>query len=137
MDYGNPTRGAALLEDMTEEMDVVFGATTFPWRVRLTQHDLDTLKDWDANHKYSWLTRGMFFERDGYEYIRAVENTNIPFILDYRIVIDNAVIRPVVELDDVIDPDVKWRHEEAFDRYWDQTQESSSLEPKIDFKEGF
>lgn len=114
--YGNPERGRKLLDDMVMEMDIVFGSQEYPWRVRLNQFDYDTLKDWDANHRWKWF-HDLFHVKDGHEYLIAVENLLIPFILHYRIVIDESCDSPDVELDDVIDPHVREKYAAAWNRF--------------------
>jgi len=99
------SRAWKLIENMTDEMDIVLGATVLPWRLRINPDDLRVLREFDAGTKPDWDNRDYFFEKDGHEYFRPVENNNIPFILDYRIVcMEGAGL--VVELDDEIDPDV-------------------------------
>lgn len=109
--------GDKLLEKMTEGMDTTFGATMFPWKLRISQDHYDVLKEWERDYKYEWMPRPLFIQRDEYEYIRL----NIPFILDYRIVIDNGftVGSPIVELDNLFDPDIAEKYLEAFRRSYE------------------
>lgn len=107
-----------VLECITEEMDLVYGATDYPWRLRICSATYRLLKEFDANGRPEWLGE-KFYQRDGHEYIRAVQNENIPFILHYRIVLDESLAGAAnygtaVELDDVIEPSVRERSDCAW-----------------------
>ena len=81
-----------ITEDLTEEMDITFGATTFPWMCQLTAESYDALKNRPGTH---WVgqekqPKNLIFEKDGVEYLRAWENLRIPFVIHMRIVDKNA-----------------------------------------------
>lgn len=104
-----------ILENLTEEMDITFGATTFPWKVQLTAASYDALKnrpgtDWVGQEK---KPKSLIFEKDGYEYLRAWENHNIPFIIHMRIVDKNAPY-DAKALDDGLRPNIKEEYEAAW-----------------------
>ena len=102
-----------VLECITEEMDLVYRATDYPWRLRICPTTYRLLKDCDTTGRPEWQGE-LFYQRDGHEYIRAVQNEVIPFILHYRVVIDESLAGAgnygtAVELDDVIEPSVHER----------------------------
>lgn len=115
MNQQTKERAEKLLEHVTDEMDITFGATTYPWRMRVSPSNYQALKTYDAKGRPSW--RGeLFYEKDGHEYLRAIHNENTPFKLHYRVVIDPTLKRkPLyqtkVELDDEVEPDVRARYE--------------------------
>jgi hypothetical protein len=109
-----------VLNELTDEMDITFGATTFPWKCCLTAEAYDTLKNrpgthWDANVR-EYVPRNLIYEKDGHEYLRAWENHNIPFIIHMRIAEkDGEFIAR--NLDELNRPDVHKEYHKA----WDET----------------
>lgn len=131
MNQKTQERAEKLLEYITEEMDITFGATTYPWRMRVSPSSYKALKDYDAEGRPSWR-RELFYEKDGHEYIRAIHNENAPFILHYRVVIDDSLKgKPfeytAVELDDEIEPRVR----ERYDTEWRGTPSAPPV-PKVE-----
>jgi hypothetical protein len=107
--------GFELLEAITDEMDIVFGAMKYPWKITISRYHYNILKEWEANYLPSWWNRPLFFNKDEHEYIRPIENNNIPFILNYRVVIDeNKIGMPTVELDDFFDHDIKDKYKKDY-----------------------
>lgn len=85
----------------------------------------------DAEGRPSWK-RELFYEKDGHEYIHAIHNENAPFILHYRVVIDDGLKgKPLeytaVELDDDIEPGVR----ERYDTEWRGTPPAPPV-PKVE-----
>lgn len=117
------SKGYEILESITDEMDLVFGATTYPWKMVTSLYNYDILKEWEANHTPEWWNRPLFFNKDGHEYIRAVENHNVPFILDYRVVINYAPEAskemPIIELDDIFDPNIEEKQKADWKKHQD------------------
>ena len=109
-----------ILECITEWMDLVFRATEYPWRLRICPASYHALKEFEASSRPEWLGE-LFYEKDGHEYIRAIHNETIPFILHYRVVLDESLIGgsnygTAVEMDDEIEPDVL----ERSNRNWNE-----------------
>ena len=111
-----------ILENLTEEMDIVFGATIFPWKVQLTTKSYDVVKNRPGTHWVlevrAYLPRELVYEKDGYEYVRLWENHNIPFIIHARIANKNAS-SDNIELDDLNRPNIKEEYKEACERDWE------------------
>lgn len=106
-----------ITEKLTYELDITFGATTFPWKCKLTKAAYNTLKNrpgthWDATVR-EYVPRELIYEKDGHEYLRAIENHNIPFIIHMRIAEKDADCNDRA-LDDLNRPDVHKEYQEAW-----------------------
>lgn len=109
----------ALLESVCEEMDLVFAAPRYPWRVTLTAEQVVLLRTLDApGIRPSWREKDMFYERDGHLFLRAWDNERIPFVVHYRVeVVDNDAASRDVALDEARDPDVKAKYAADWERH--------------------
>jgi hypothetical protein len=110
-----------VLEIIILEMDLVFNASAYPWRLRISPDSYKLLKDFDASVRPEWRDE-LFYLRDGREYIRAVDNENIPLILHYRVIVDGSLagaenFGTVVELDDEVEPAVLERKKRDWDAF--------------------
>ena len=107
-------RAEKLFKSITDEMDITFGATTYPWRMHISPNGYKALKAYDAEGRPSWCHE-LFYEKNGHEYIRAIHNESAPFILHYRVVVDDSLkghsSSTAVELDDTLDPGARERYE--------------------------
>jgi hypothetical protein len=79
----------SILEDLYGELDIVYKATEYPWKVQLTSKSYYILKNKPGTHwvpkAEAYLPRKLIYEKDGNEYLIIVENLNIPFIVHARI----------------------------------------------------
>jgi hypothetical protein len=74
-----------ILENLTEDLDLIEGATTIHWNVNLTKYSYDALKNrpgtqWDCKKK-EYLPRNLIYQKDGKEWLICWENNNIPFVV--------------------------------------------------------
>lgn len=107
----------SILEAITDELDLVFKATSYPWKVELTDKSYDILKNRPGTHwaldvnanTYAYLPRSLIYEKDGCEYLKCLENHNIPFIIHARIANKNARFDSLV-LDDLNRPNIVEEH---------------------------
>ncbi len=104
-----------ILENITEDLDMVYKATSYPWKVFLTSKSYDTLKVRPGTHWTSevqaYLPRKLVYEKDGHEYLVCWENHNIPFIIHARIADKNAMADDL-KLDDLNRPNIVQEHAE-------------------------
>lgn len=110
-----------ILENITDELDLVYKATSYPWKVSLTSKSYDALKfrpgtEWSPKEK-AYLPKKLIYEKDGYEYLVCWENHNIPFIIHARIADKDAKIDDM-QLDDLNRPNIKQEHKDDFNSYW-------------------
>lgn len=107
-----------ILENITENLELVYKATSYPWKVRLTSKSYDTLKIQPGTHwvpeAEAYLPRKLVYEKDGYEYLVCWDNHNIPFIIHARITDKDARVDHL-ELDDLNRPNIKQEHQADFD----------------------
>ena len=107
-----------ILERLTDELDLVFKATAYPWKVKLTSKSYDTLKNrpgtqWNTESR-AYVPKQLVYEKDGYEYLVCWENHNIPFIVHARIATKDAK-NDNMELDDLNRPNIKEEHRKECD----------------------
>lgn len=109
-----------ILEDIMGDLDLVYKATSYPWKVELTNKSYEILKNRPGTHwvpeAKTWLSKKLVYEKDGYEYLILCENHNIPFIIHARIADKDAVINEL-KLDDLNRPNIKQEYKIDFDRY--------------------
>ncbi len=65
-----------LIDDLGQDMDFMVDAVSVRWKCYLTPLAYSKIKNDPAEYIY---------EKDGHEYVKAWENTTIPFIIDIRI----------------------------------------------------
>lgn len=109
-----------ILENITDELDIVYKATSYPWKVELTFQSYDELKNrpgtiWDASVK-AYVPRNLVYEKNGHEYLVCWENHNVPFIIHARIADKNAKVDDL-KLDDLDRPNIKQEYQADFDSY--------------------
>ena len=119
-----------ILEHITDEMDLVYRVMDYPHRLRICSASYQILKEFDTNERRTRAGE-LFYEHEGHEFIRAVDNNGIGFRLHYRIVMDESLADgggygAVVELDDEIEPGV---HERA-DRAWAEHKAEVRANPR-------
>jgi hypothetical protein len=109
-----------ILENLTEELDIVYKATSYPWKVNLTKNHYETLKNKPGTHwvpdAKAYLPRTLVYEKDGHEYLVCWENHNIPFIIHARIA-DIDAKWDELKLDDLLRPDIEQEYQADFASY--------------------
>ena len=93
-----------IMEKITDELDIVFKATSYPWKVDLTSASYDTLKNRPGTN-WNSEPRNLIYSKDGHEYLVCWENHNIPFIIHARIASINAS-GDRMDLDDLGNPNI-------------------------------
>jgi molybdenum cofactor biosynthesis protein B len=122
MVHFNDHPGWDIHEDVSDEMDFLHRPHHYPWRMRIRRESYEILKDLERTSLPDWMHR-LFYEKDGHEYYRAVDNHVIPYLLHYRIIIDDSLpldehYGTKVEMDDEMEPDVRQRYRrEAHEAY--------------------
>lgn len=109
-----------IMENLTEELDLVYKATSYPWKVNLTENSYNTLKErpgtcWVPELR-EYLRRPLIYKKGGHEYLICVENLNIPFIIHARISSKEADIDELV-LDDLDRPNIQKEYQADWDAY--------------------
>jgi hypothetical protein len=101
---------SSILEKITEELDIVYKANVYPWKVKLTAESYDVLLNRPGTHwvpeKNAELPRNLIYGKNGREYLVCWENHNIPFIIHARIADVNAR-EDDLELDDLDRPNIQ------------------------------
>ena len=109
-----------ILENITEDLDLVYKATVYPWKVRLTRTSYDTLRSrpgthWDVDIK-QYVPRRLVYQKGDHEYLVCWENNNIPFVVNARIA-DRDAKDDAMELDDLDRPNIEQEHRADFDAW--------------------
>lgn len=109
-----------ILEHLTDELDIVYKATSYPWKVELTHKSYEILKErpgtqWSPELQV-YAPSKLVYEKDGYEYLVCWENHNIPFIIHARISEKNAGMDDM-KLDDLNRPNIVQEHRDDFASY--------------------
>lgn len=109
-----------IMENITNELDLVYKATSYPWKVELTSRSYNVLKTRPGTHwvpeAKAYLPKKLVYEKDGHEYLVCVENHNIPFVIHARIADTDAGV-DYLELDDLNRPNIKQEYQDDFDSY--------------------
>jgi hypothetical protein len=109
-----------ILENITDELDITFGATRYPWKVLLTSKSYDTVKNRPGTHwvpeAKEYQPRKLVYEKDGHEWLVCWENHNIPFIIHARIASKDADADDL-ELDDFDRPNIKEEYRKDFESF--------------------
>jgi hypothetical protein len=106
-----------ILENLTDELDIVYKATSYPWKVELTSKSYDTLKNRPGTHWVSeakeYQPKKLVYDKDGHEWLVCWENHNIPFIIHARIATREADIDDL-KLDDLDRPNIQEEYRADF-----------------------
>ncbi len=107
-----------ILEKITEDLDLVYKATSYPWKVELTRKSYETLKYKPGTHwvpeAKAYLPKTLVYEKDRYEYLVCWENHNIHFIIHARICDNNGKVDNL-KLDDLNRPNIKQEYQVDWD----------------------
>jgi hypothetical protein len=106
-----------ILENITDELDIVYKATSYPWKVKLTSKSYDTLKNRPGTHwvpeAKEYQPRNLVYEKGGHEWLVCWENHNIPFIIHARISDKDADLDDL-KLDDLDEPNIEENYRADF-----------------------
>jgi len=109
-----------ILENITEDLDLVYKATGYPWKVELTSNSYDILNNSPGTRWVpevnAYLPKKLVYEKGEHEYLVCWENHNIPFIIHARIA-DKSAMADDLQLDDLDRPNIKQEHQADFDSY--------------------
>jgi len=113
----------SVIERLTDELDIVFKFTEYPWKVYLTGHSYDIVKNrpgtkWCVESRV-YKPAQLVIERDGHEYLLLWDNKNIPIYIAGRIASTDAVTDKL-ELDDFNRPNIKQEYQDEWNNYVDE-----------------
>jgi len=109
-----------ILEGLTDELDIVYKATSYPWRAELTKESYEVLKNRPGTHWVSeakaYLPKELVYKKGGHEYLVCWENHNIPFIIHARVSNRSAAVDRL-ELDNLDRPNIEQEYLDDFNSY--------------------